>query len=59
VSELPILKISKDEHIASLKSVIRTILDAVDYTSDACRPNEMVGAVLPREIIELARAISR
>ena len=34
---------------------LRTILDQVDYTSGACRPNELVAAVLPVEIIKLAR----
>lgn len=36
-------------------TALRVILDQVDYTSGACRPNEMVGAVLPKEIIEMAR----
>jgi hypothetical protein len=36
---------------------LATLLDQVDYTSDppACRLNEMVAAVLPREIIVLCR----
>ncbi len=37
------------------RTVLLTILDQVDYTTGKCRPNEMVGAVLPKEIIGLAR----
>jgi len=39
-----------------LKAIIRLMLDATDYTAGACRPNEAVGAVLPKEIIAKARA---
>jgi hypothetical protein len=36
---------------------LRTLLDQVDYTADPpnCRMNELVGAVLPREVITLCR----
>jgi hypothetical protein len=36
---------------------LRTLLDQVDYMADppACRVNEMVGAVLPTEVIALCR----
>ena len=34
---------------------LRLLLDAVDYERNACRPNEMVGAVLPVEILRRAR----
>lgn len=37
------------------KVALQTILDQVDYTNKACRPNEMVAAVLPVEVIELAK----
>lgn len=37
------------------ETALRLILDSVDYTSGACRVNEMVGAVLPTEIIIIAR----
>lgn len=30
-----------------LRAALLTVLDAVDYTKGACRPNEQVGAVLP------------
>lgn len=39
----------------TVREALLTVLDAVDYTSEACRPNEMVGAVLPEEVIKLAR----
>jgi hypothetical protein len=37
------------------RTALLTVLDQVDYTAGACRPNEMVGAVLPKEVITLAR----
>lgn len=37
------------------RTALRTLLDSVDYTNGACRLNEMVGAVLPRELIEQAK----
>lgn len=42
------------------KTALLTILDQVDYTNGACHLTEMVGAVLPKEVIALAReAIAR
>ena len=41
------------------KSILLVILDCVDYTAGNCRVNEMVGAVLPREVIERARQAVR
>jgi hypothetical protein len=37
-------------------TVLRLLLDAMDYERGACQPNEMVGAVLPVEILRRARA---
>ncbi len=37
-----------------LEAALRTVLDQVDYTRGACGPTEMVGAVLPIEVIRLA-----
>jgi hypothetical protein len=34
---------------------LATILDACDYTAGNCGVTEMVGAVLPTELIQLAR----
>jgi hypothetical protein len=34
---------------------LRLLLDQVDYTTGACRVNEMVGAALPEEVIEHCR----
>ena len=41
---------------AELVAALGVILDAVDYTSGACRLNEGVGAVLPIELIYKAKA---
>ena len=38
------------------RTALSVVLDQVDYTKGACRPNEMVGAVLPVMIIDGARA---
>lgn len=43
------------DRVEWLKSVILTILDQVDYTAGACSSTEMVGAVLPKQVIKLAR----
>jgi len=40
----------------SCKEALRVLLGQVDYTAGACRLVEMVGAVLPKEVIVLARA---
>jgi hypothetical protein len=37
------------------RTALLTLLDQVDYTAGNCRPNEMVGAVLPVEIIRMCR----
>ena len=41
------------------KEALLTVLDQVDYTEGACGPNEMVGACLPAEVIDLARKAIR
>ena len=38
-----------------IRTALLTILDQVDYANGACRVNDMVGAVLPKEVIALAR----
>lgn len=38
-----------------LDAALSAVLDQVDYTSGACALTEMVGACLPKEIIERAR----
>ena len=38
-----------------LSASLHVVLDAVDYTVPNCRVNEMVGAVLPQELIVMAR----
>lgn len=43
-------------HALELAAVLHVILDQVDYTQRACRPVEMVAAVLPVSTIERARA---
>lgn len=37
------------------RTALLTLLDQVDYTTGNCRPNEMVGAVLDKRVIQLCR----
>lgn len=37
------------------REALLLLLDQVDYTARNCQPNEMVGAVLPVEVIKLCR----
>jgi hypothetical protein len=41
--------------IDTLRALLFLVLDSVDYTNGSCRQNEMVGAVLPKNIIEQCR----
>ncbi len=43
----------------NIRELIALILDHVDYTAGACRPTEMIGAVLPLSVIEQARKAIR
>jgi hypothetical protein len=38
-----------------VESALRTLLDHVDYTAGNCAPNEMVGALVPAQVINLCR----
>jgi hypothetical protein len=43
-----------------LRAALQAVLDAVDYTEGACSVTEMVGAVLPKVVIEMAhKALKR
>ena len=39
----------------TVREALLTVLDQVDYTNGACGVTEMVGAVLPKNVIALAR----
>ena len=41
--------------VLTTREALLTVLDQVDYTAGNCQVNEMVGAVLPTEVIVLAR----
>lgn len=45
-----------ESKIEKLKSVILLLLDHVDYTRNACGLTELVGAVLPVDVIDQARS---
>lgn len=40
-----------------LRAMLLTVLDNVDYTKGACSAVDMVGAVLPKEVITLAHKV--
>lgn len=44
---------------AKIAQWLGVILDHVDYTNGACSITEMIGAVLPKEVIEQSRAALR
>ncbi|MHB8961983.1 MAG: hypothetical protein ACYC5K_02400 [Saccharofermentanales bacterium] len=46
-----------EKRVYELRNALLLILDQVDYTSGACRMNEMVGAVLGKNLIETVRRI--
>jgi len=41
--------------LITLELALQLVLDQVDYINGNCRPNEMVGAVLPEEILKKVR----
>lgn len=38
---------------------LQLLLDHVDYTNLSCGPTEMVGAVLPKQVIDTCREVIR
>lgn len=46
---------SQAAKIERLRSELLLVLDQVDYTSGACRANEMIGGVLDQSVIVSAR----
>lgn len=45
-----------DAATSRVEDSLRVVLDQVDYTAGNCRPNEMVSAVLSKEVIAEARS---
>ena len=44
----------QSERIEILKQALLLLLDNIDYEAGNCRVNEMIGAVLPKEILRKA-----
>jgi hypothetical protein len=42
------------ELMNKLRMALQLVLDQVDYTAKACKPNEMVGACLSTEVLDNA-----
>lgn len=38
-----------------LEAALFLLLSSIDYTTGACRLNEMIGAILPKECLAIAR----
>lgn len=47
------------EHLREHATVLEVLLDQVDYTSGACRPNELIGGVLPLAVLNRAKQVVR
>lgn len=46
---------NQERHIEALRTALLLLLDNIDYSVGNCRPNEMIAAILPREILVVAR----
>ena len=46
-----------EARVYELRNILNLLLDQIDYTSGACRMNEMVGAVLGKNLLEAAHRI--
>lgn len=44
-----------ESRVYELRNALNLLLDQIDYTAGACRVNEMVGAVLGKNLIESIR----
>jgi hypothetical protein len=43
--------------MGKIRAVLGVILDSIDYTNGACRPNEPIGGVLPVQILNKAKEL--
>lgn len=46
-----------EDKLLELRATLALVLDQVDYMKQACTHDEMVGAVLPREVLERAHGV--
>ena len=44
-----------EKKIDDIKSSVQVLLDCIDYTSGNCKPNEPIGGILPKRVIELVK----
>jgi hypothetical protein len=51
--EAEVASLTQDK--AKLRAALALLLDNIDYEIGNCRPNEMVAAVLPREVLSIAK----
>jgi len=46
-------------YLEGLERALRLLLDNIDYDAGNCRVNEMIGAVLPMEVLRTAKRALR
>ena len=44
------------EKMEAMRTALLLILDNIDYEAGNCRINEMIGAVLPKEMLRIAKS---
>ena len=49
----------QSKRIETLRAALLLLLDNIDYEAGNCRVNEMIGAVLPKEILRKAREAAK
>jgi hypothetical protein len=49
----------QSKRIEALRTALLLLLDNIDYEAGNCRVNEMIGAVLPKEILRKAREAAK
>lgn len=43
--------------VLRLRVALQVVLDQIDYTRGACTPTEMIGACMPKEVLEMAHDV--
>lgn len=59
LNEANLEKVVEEMQARAIRAALLVILDCVDYTTGACTMMEMVGACLPKQVIEQAREVLR
>lgn len=49
----------QSKRVEALRTALLLLLDNIDYEAGNCRVNEMIGAILPLEILRKAREAAK